>query len=146
MGARSPRHRWPNLVDACAKCGKTKDEISYGRRGLCISCAQAEISAGTIDNWDPLSRKKSNPRNTSPVYKTVTHIGIEELSRRVGVDQEEIREWLEGHPVPSEYAEVVKCLLSEIRRMTSLANKGEREEEFFKYVDTGRRIFDGKTL
>jgi len=141
---RSPGRRWPNSITGCVKCAKSRDEISYGRRGLCISCAQSEISAGTIDNWDILSRKEKGPRNTSAVYRTVTHIGVKELSRRVGVEPSDVRGWLEGYPVPPHYNEFIRSLLREIRRITSLANRGERQEEFFKYRGLGTLIIDGK--
>lgn len=146
VSEKHPERRWPKSVQCCVKCDKKRTEISYGRRGLCISCSQEELSAGTIESWPLIRRGPRGPRSKSSVYKTVTHIGVTELSERLGVESEEIREWLTGHPVPDVYKDLVDGLLKEIRRVSSLANRGHREEEFFKYVDTGRRLLNGKTL
>lgn len=143
---KHPERRWPKSVLCCAKCNKKRTEISYGRRGLCISCAQGEISAGSIESWPIIRRGPRGTRSKNAVYKTVTHIGVTDLSVRLGVESEEIRDWLKGYPVPPVYKKIVDNLLIEIRRVSALANRGTREEEFFTYVDTGYRLIDGKTL
>ena len=146
MSTKHPERRWPKSVSACVSCEKKQEEISYGRRGLCISCANEEIAAGTIDCWPLIARGPRGPRSSGVIYKTVTHIGVTELGERLGVNSEEINEWLRGHPVPPVYKALVDNLLKEIKRITSMANRGCRHEEFFKYVESSGRMLDGKTL
>jgi hypothetical protein len=74
----------------------------------------------------------------------VSSIGITEASERLGVDREEIRNWMNGANIPEDFIERVTDLKDKITTLTTQANSNLREEELFKSRGSHIRIFDGK--
>jgi hypothetical protein len=62
---------------------------------------------------------------------------------RLGVSQTTVFEWLYGKTTPEDQLEKIINLLKELRRMTRLANKDERTEQFFKSVPCHTVVWDG---
>ena len=142
----TPRSRWPEGIESCIKCDRSYADISYGQRGLCISCVKVETLAGTLGDWDPIVRSRYSKRNKSVLYKTVINIGMTDVARRVGVEKDQVKDWLSGVEIPEVYKAVIDSLHKEIYRLSREADKGKRKEEFFKQFDTGVRYYNGKTI
>jgi hypothetical protein len=142
----SPRNRWPEGVEACIKCDKDHTLISYGQRGLCAPCVKLEIAAGNFEKWPPLTRVRYASRNKTTLYKVVINIGMSDLARRLEVSTHEVKDWLGGAEVPEIYLRMIESLHVEISRLSKEADKGRREEEFFKHFESGVRYFKGKSI
>jgi len=161
MSGTKGAHRWPDLLSDCVKCGANKHVASYGRRGLCGSCDRVETAAGRIKQWKAIPRDtekyvKAHSKRTKDnywrrkkagdIYKVVSHIGLTEVSQRLGASKEEITLWMNGKEVPPEFLERAKLLQEEISCLTVQANSEIREKEFFEYIKNPILMLNGKSL
>lgn len=157
--SRAKGKRWPDLISSCVKCSSHKDKVAYSRRGLCVSCEKVERRAGRVKSWPKIGRDKEKHSTAATrytkdnywrrkrarvIYTVVSSIGITEASERLGVDREEIRNWMNGANIPEDFIERVTDLKDKITTLTTQANSNLREEELFKSRGSHIRIFDGK--
>ena len=161
MSSSTTGKRWPDLVDACVKCNKNKDVVSYASRGLCMRCHRIENSCGRLGAWskiprnlDKLSRAASQytkdnywrRKRAALIYRIVSSIGVTEASERLEVSKEEIGGWMNGEEISPTVLGEVEKLGAKIKKLTTQANSNQREEELFKNFNTGVRFLDGKII
>jgi len=151
--------RWPVGVEGCSRCAVSRDDSSYGRRGLCASCNRIETRNGTITSWPTVSREKYSyrvgnstadgywlNRGIRDLYRVVSHIGATEAAHRLGVERLEIIAWMNGKDIPGESCSFIKLLREEIKKLTKDACVDEREEEFFESEPPEIILYDGRYL
>ena len=153
--------RWPDLIDACVKCGTSKQDVSYCRRGLCVPCERVEFRAGRVRSWAKIGRDKEKHslaatqytkdnywrrKRADLIYKIVSSIGATEASERLDVDKSDIYGWMNGEEIPPDIIDRVRALRSKILALTRQANSNSREEEIFSNNGPGVRFFDGKII
>jgi len=161
MSKFSGAGRWPDLIKGCVKCSVSKYSSSYGRRGLCVRCNHTETLAERIHSWPIIRRDKQNyidaaskytkdnywrRKKVEVIYQIVSQIGATEASERLEVSKKDIKNWMNGVVIPSEFSERVKKLRDEIYDLTVKAKSECREEEFFNHHPPEVRIFEGKCI